>query len=126
MKLSTAIRRGCEMSDDLAGALLILNPGKRPCACALGAAFLAVAGDWKCKEALKLAEDPTTREEAWDLIDTHLSLVFGDVLEEVRVPVDKLHGGKEWVSLREAIIHRNDDLQCARGDIADYVMACGC
>lgn len=126
MKLSTAIRKGCEMSDGLSGSLLYVKPGERPCACALGAAFLAVASPWKMEEALRLAGDPATKERAWGLIDTHLSLVFGNVLEEVRVPVDKLHGGKEWVPLREAIVHWNDDLRCARGDIADYVRACGC
>lgn len=126
MKLSEAIRKGCEMSDGLAGALLYAKPGERPCACALGAAFLAVASPWKKKEALRLATDPGTREEAWQLADIHLSMVFGDVLEEVRVPMDKLHGGKEWVPLREAIVHWNDDLRCSRGDIADFVKQYGC
>jgi hypothetical protein len=125
MKLSEAMRKGSELSYPLLGMFLIPEPGGKPCACALAAAFLAVAGEAKRKKVLKLALYYKTRDEAFDLADTHLSLVFGAVLEEGRVPVEKKHGGTEMTPLREAVFYLNDEWGWPRGRIADHLESFG-
>ena len=125
MQLSRAIKKGCAISYGLSGAFLISQIDGKPCASALGAAFLGIACVTKRIRVLRLALYHETRDEGVKLADSQLNQVFGKALDKKRIPIETKHGGTEMTPLRNAIIYLNDNAGWTREDIANYLESFG-
>ncbi len=127
MKISEAIRNGSKNSRHVSQDYFWREGGQIG-ACALGAAFLAVASPMNRERALKLTENPETVEnpgtrkmQAFDLADTVLDEAWGWELEDFPITVKTKEGPFETFNLKQAIIYLNDDLDWTRERIADFL-----
>lgn len=122
MSLPQDIRKGCQFSKPIA-AVYVVREGKTVAACALGAAFLAIASYTNREKALRFTEKlrEPDYDRSIDLVEKVLTKAWGWTPEDFVLTIKTREGEFKTMTLMEGLAHLNDKLHWTRERIADFL-----